>query len=409
MRRAGLALACAVLLLSGGSCGKPASDDFQRLASVHVSGYVHVLSVDDEGVVTLTENQWRYEDPHSGPAWCTATLHRVYPDGRVESKTLPSLFEMSPILTVEGDRLVFPEDGNRVTYLDTSTFATRTVEDERLAELTRMRSGPMYFFDSGLVVYPIVQGYESGGLRACEGAGVYDPALSRDLRLLTQGRLLALSQGYAIIESSGFFYALTMEGEQKYKLAWSQTYTPDRVVVTPYGLVAGGIDSAVSDLHKPVVVLYPFSGERQIPCPMPDTDSVGGDGPAIAALDGIVATSLFNMEELGEPGSVYGQAYLGYFDSETGQEIYSVSNRQKVVTFCPLDNLGYYYLHPSTDDWKSSPGGRIALFHWDEEIASMDYDATLQAFASSANGHFFAVVSEGGTVSSYCLTKDLPQ
>lgn len=399
MRKAAAVLAC-LLLLAAGCRGPDAGNQTQRLASMHVSGRVDntCFSVDDEGVVTLLEYEWG-----RWGASCTPTLHRMYPDGRVESKEFPTI-DFPPAHTVEGN-LVMPEGGNRVAYTNVSTFSTRTIEDSRLAELLnewRRQSG-WVFFDSGLVVYPI---------EVFEELGVYDPSTGRDIDLFEgpqRASVLSVWDDCLITVVSEptppySIYVVTLDGEQKFSLPVPDSYRMDSVEGSALGLVVSGRRELPTHERLPVVEWYSFEGSKKVTYSLPDVQPGDGQAPRIKIIPGehgeVVVATQPSEERMGEPEEVHGCAYIGYFDADTGEEIYSRSNDQQAVTFYPLEEVGHYYVHPTAYGEKG--GGEIALFNCEEKIASMHHSGKLITFTASADGKFFATFTDG-TVSVYAL------
>lgn len=412
VRKAAPILASLLILLPIG-CQRSDSD-FQHLTSMHISGGVYdCFSVSDEGVVIFVEHEWRYDDPHVGPAWCTPTLHRMYPDGRVESKELPTLRETSPTLTVEGN-LVTPENGNKVTYIDLSTFSTITIEDSRLAELAKEKPAEeKLFFDSGFVVYLI------GRPEHRTGVGVYNPATQEDtnsfwgehydanLMSVWGDCVIALAADLMHPWPSGirsFIYLITLDGEQTHNFSLPGSYLIEEIEAMSDGLIVSGYANYSYFKGDLAVERYSFEGNKEVSYPLPDIESGDGCAARIKIIPGekgsVVVATQPSSEDLVEPKDIRGCAYIGYFDAETGEEIHSRSNDKEAVTFYPLKKVGHYYMHPSARDWKVSSGGEIALFDYERKIASMHFNGELDRFAASPNGKFFAIAS-GGKVSLY--------
>ena len=72
----------------------------------------------------------------------------------------------------------------------------------------------------------------------------------------------------------------------------------------------------------------------------------------------------------------------------------------------PLDKFGGYYIYPEWSLYPEipPPSGRIALFNYGNELASVESDDDIYYFAASPSGKYFAVVSDR-TVSIFSKTE----
>jgi len=364
------------------------------------------LYIDDEGTaifIKIIEISHRHV--HSDHEFWRE-IYKIDRHGTVESKKFGP-FEVTHRLDSKGNCIAL-ENGDNVTYVDVLSLTSRSVVDSDLADIMRNHSADYY--DNGVVVYTIPVTEKSGSER---GVVVYNTSTYEEIRVDFQ-------EEYASIDTVDFdgenilieatksnrkppvLYVLGLDGEIKVKLdlldqLGCARLIPGGIAVYMTGVLVVDTDNTTSQISRSSLLKkYRFNGTVEW------SHSIPLKGvPHLKLLpsqdNGVLALTLINRNEM--------TSFIGYFTNEDGEKVYA-STFQGEYGIRPLDNSGGYYIYPEWSLYPEipPPSGRIALFNYGNELASIESDDDIYYFAASPGGKYFAVVSDG-TLSIFSTTE----
>ena len=392
------------------ACGGPSisvesSIGFTHEASVHVpfkppEDSVASLCIDDEGTAIFIKHIEIFHSHVHSDREFWLEIHKIDKHGTVETEKFGP-FEKIRRLKLGGNFIALEDvNSNKVTYIDVAAMTSRSVVDSDLADIMRNHYSADYY-DNGLVVYTIPVPEKSGSER---GVVIYNTSTHEEIRVDFQ-------EEYASIDTIDFngenilikatkgnrkppvLYMLGLDGTHELKLdlldqLGCARLIPGGIAVYMTDVLVVDTDNATSQISRSSLLKkYRFNGtvewSHSIPLKgvphlklLPSQDS------------GVLALTLISRNEM--------TGFIGYFTDEDGKEVYT-STFQGEYGIWPLDNLGSYYIYPEWSLYPEipPPSGRIALFNYSNELASVEFDDDIYYFATSPSGRFFAVVSDG--------------
>lgn len=407
------------------------TNDFTSISStsvaIDVSTYGKwtraIMSIDNDGVATAIG-----EDSDG-----RLRVHKLYPDGGAVSRG-PYPFRYWA-KTAEGNLVgVLASEGqDTVQYIDVETLGTRNVRNVRLADLVQQPSA--ISLDSGVVVY--LKGRPSVGF--IRGIGLYDALSNQDREYLfaephdqvhiwgrwgnavvisTRDRIYFPGPGppndetvQRVRDQGGragegwkeWIYVVSFDGDLELSMDLPPFHYLRDVLVSPLGIIVIGHAKWISFEGDPMVERYSYEGRREVSYPV-TPQLRDGKIQMLTRDDGrpvlVVGQSSIELPDR----IIYGCAYIGYFDANTAEEMYSRSDCEAAISFWPLEEVGRYYVYPGYMGWEGViPRGDIALYQYGDKVASTRGE--VRKFAASPNGEYFALLT-GDKVETFRLAKD---
>lgn len=94
--------------------------------------------------------------------------------------------------------------------------------------------------------------------------------------------------------------------------------------------------------------------------------------------------------------------FIGYYHADSGDELYSriIDERETYEGLFSVHSLGEpgsYYIRPQPSGYSGIPsyGGEVSLYSYDKVIASADFREPIYHLATSPNGVYFVVITDG--------------
>jgi len=288
-------------------------------------------------------------------------------------------------------------------------LTSRSVVDSDLADIMRNHYSANYY-DNGIIVYTIPVPEKSGSER---GVVIYNTSTHEET-------IVDFQEEYASIDTIDFdgenmlikatesnrkppvLYVLGLDGTHKLKLDLLDQLRcarliPGGIAVYMTDVLVVDTDNATSRISRSSLLKkYRFNGTVEW------SHSIPLKGvPHLKLLssqdNGVLALTLINRNEM--------TSFIGYFTDEDGKKVYTSTHPERYGIW-PLDNLGSYYIYPEWSLYPEipPPSGRIALFNYGNELASVESDDDIYYFNASPSGKYFAVVSDR-TVSIFSKTE----
>ena len=381
------------------------STGFTHEASVRVpfsppDDSVASLRIDDEGIAVFIKHIEIHHGHVNPEKEYRLEIYKVDKNGIVETEELgPFEFYRT---TREGNFIITPEDMDTVTYLDLGSLDSTTVEDRTLALI--LKAFPADCFSNKIVTHLVPL---SSKLNVERWLEIYNTETRK-------GVLVDLREEYTSINTIDFdggnilvkavksnreppdLYVLGLDGTMKLKLNLSYCKDPysDDAKLVPGGVIVAASDVIVVDTSNTasqiarasIVKRYSFDGTVEWSQSIPITG-----GPRLRVLssqdDDVLALTIFNSNEE--------TSFIGYFTAYEGKQVYA-HTFQSDSSIWPLDTKGSFYIYPQWSLYPgiSPPSGRIALYSYDSEVATVDFNDGIYYFAASPSGEYFAVVSD---------------